>query len=868
MLDLDQTRRFLRALSLAPDDNVFAFQTVDDPEDEELPHLRKVLNGFFRDLERDLISGNEHRAGIFVTINRTNGQGRKETDIVGLRAVFIDSDDGPIDPKLFSIQPNIIVTTKHGQHAYWLLEQGEDRSAFRGVQIALAKHFGTDPSIKDLPRVMRLPGFLHHKSEPFLVTLDCCDEEPRHTIAEIIDAFSLTIEEEKRVVTAGPSKDIGKYGDKLKRCEAYLQRMPLYAGVSSNRSDACYKVSATCGDFAVLGGEKQALVDRWNSRNSDPLKDHEIAKVINNEIKHRKNQVGCKLDRPDFGGPIDENPPEHKGWEDRRRDGDKDSTIGLSGKPPRIGPPEDPDGWENSINAPSPDYEEEERHSFKQSRRRKGKESGSTRVVIDDGSDEEVNESAKDDEERIGVSAEDASREDRLIYCDSEMKPYLISKRLIDEYEIRREDSGAVYLYANSRWNQTTDKLIRRLAHQYTTMNKATPKTIAAAVSGALDRRHFNRIEWNQLKDEEIPLKNGVLNFMTGEIRGHDHKDYLERYAPFDYSPSETCPIFEQCLEDWLPGMDQEKSALQEFFGYCLMAHARYKKALMLYGGPNTGKSQVCKVVQELVGGSDFTCSIYPDSMNDPRALAPIKGKAINIIYDLPKNSTLQDGGFKQLVSTGETISIDPKNIHPEQYTPSCKHIFATNNLPTISDSTDAVYTRLLLIHFDHAVPESKQDPLLQEKFEKEMPGILNWAIEGARRLYSSNGRWGVVKSSQEMIAEYKRMQNPVHDFIEESGWVIKDDEGSISIHELRMLFNNYHGTRPWTKKAIRERISSLGYKESRVGTKRGVRGLRESDEIRKAREIRERAANSDQVNLPGFDNTSDTDRALRRRRY
>ena len=42
---------------------------------------------------------------------------------------------------------------------------------FESVQKTLIARFDGDPAVHDLPRVMRLPGFYHHKHEPFLVRI-------------------------------------------------------------------------------------------------------------------------------------------------------------------------------------------------------------------------------------------------------------------------------------------------------------------------------------------------------------------------------------------------------------------------------------------------------------------------------------------------------------------------------------------------------------------------------------------------------------------------------------------------------------------------------------------------------------------------
>ena len=50
---------------------------------------------------------------------------------------------------------------------------------FGAVQKAIAARFNGDKSVHDLPRVMRLPGFIHRKGEPFPSHLvQTSDDEP------------------------------------------------------------------------------------------------------------------------------------------------------------------------------------------------------------------------------------------------------------------------------------------------------------------------------------------------------------------------------------------------------------------------------------------------------------------------------------------------------------------------------------------------------------------------------------------------------------------------------------------------------------------------------------------------------------------
>jgi hypothetical protein len=57
-----------------------------------------------------------------------------------------------------------------GRHGYWK-PNGIALGAFRPTQQLISNRFNGDPAVKDLPRVMRLPGFWHRKGEPFMVRI-------------------------------------------------------------------------------------------------------------------------------------------------------------------------------------------------------------------------------------------------------------------------------------------------------------------------------------------------------------------------------------------------------------------------------------------------------------------------------------------------------------------------------------------------------------------------------------------------------------------------------------------------------------------------------------------------------------------------
>ena len=150
----------------------------------------------------------EERAGVFVTVNATDGKGRQAHNVVRVRAVFVDLDGAPLAPILAAApEPHIVVESSSGRfHAYWLCDDCP-LDQFRRVQQALARKFSGDPSVIDLSRVMRLPSFRHLKGAAH--TRRVIDElgttAPPYVLADIVRALALEIRPDAAPGGQGPA---------------------------------------------------------------------------------------------------------------------------------------------------------------------------------------------------------------------------------------------------------------------------------------------------------------------------------------------------------------------------------------------------------------------------------------------------------------------------------------------------------------------------------------------------------------------------------------------------------------------------------------------------------------------------------------
>jgi len=167
--DMDQAARFLDLLD--PKATSWTFQTFDDNPTRKDQSLARVFHGTLEEHAKTLTMLQARGAGVFVTVNETDGKGRKAENISRVRASFLDLDGAPLDPVRVWEEPHIICETSPGRyHTFWLVDDCP-LEAFRQVQKDLIQTFGGDKSVHDLPRVMRLPGFWHLKDDPYMVRM-------------------------------------------------------------------------------------------------------------------------------------------------------------------------------------------------------------------------------------------------------------------------------------------------------------------------------------------------------------------------------------------------------------------------------------------------------------------------------------------------------------------------------------------------------------------------------------------------------------------------------------------------------------------------------------------------------------------------
>jgi RecA-family ATPase len=248
-VDLEMARRFLT--SLDEEAEAFTFQTFTDRKDRPLPDpLARTLTGNLEELHETLVSLNEAGAGVFVTVNETDGTGRRKENIVRVRALWQEADRGD-EPEL-PLEPHIVVESSPGKyHRYVLAEMPLE--AFEATQERLVQDYGSDPAAKDRARVLRVPGFFHLKNpeRPHLVRIVHESGERPYPWERIREAFP-PVERAARPAPANTPQDMHEVRSALFAIAPDLEYLQWLAVLMALHS-------------AYPGEDGMALADEWSA---------------------------------------------------------------------------------------------------------------------------------------------------------------------------------------------------------------------------------------------------------------------------------------------------------------------------------------------------------------------------------------------------------------------------------------------------------------------------------------------------------------------------------------------------------------------------------------------------------------------------
>lgn len=379
---------------------------------------------------------------------------------------------------------------------------------------------------------------------------------------------------------------------------------------------------------------------------------------------------------------------------------------------------------------------------------------------------------------------------------EDKLTTYFLAKNFIASQFLSKEGDfllkyykGIYFTYQNGFWKEIEDEILNSLIVRYIytfdalknhQIKKLREDVFVSVQSMVID--NTEDFSWSDRNNEGskgkvlINLKNGLLdvekylNNKEGYLLDHSPKFFSTIQLPFEFNKYSICPIWLDFLDEIFED-EGIKKLIQEWFGYNLIADTSMQKFLILYGQGANGKGVLTLVLQLLLGKENVShLSLEAFSSNNQFILFHTFNKLANITNEINDVTKTSEGILKAFVS-GDYFTSDRKYKTPISFKPTARLTFTTNVLPRISDRSDGIARRLIIIPMSKQfLDEKKQDKrLVNEEFwlkSNELNGILLWALEGLRSL-KNRGQFELPSSVMEAVKDYLKQANPTQEFLE-----------------------------------------------------------------------------------------------------
>ena len=816
--------------SLFNADEKVCLRVFEDRDEGIFPGAKySVECGKFASMEDVLRNHNAMNRGIFYTVNFG---GHSDEDITRVNAQFVEMDHASFEEQqkridAFPLPPSMIIKTRKSLHTYWFVRDGEV-SCFRNIQKQLVKHFEGDPMCVNESRVMRLPGFNHCKQEPIEVTCILFHPERRYTqqqISELMPPVEDVPVERKKGSEEGLNIVLHEC-DFIKHCAADAATLPehdWYAMITNlapfeGGTDMIHRLSSSYPTYSE--DETQKKINHFLDSGTRPMtcktigeKGYKCPRMVSGECTCKAPAALCYLPMSVDGlrAVIAELPISGDDMKDLRTVTDfvhkylynQDASIA-----------------EGIIN-----YELKERFKLKTNILRSL--SGEYRQVskkYQSGLKARMHKV----EETLPLWYE-PTEAGGLRFLPGVLADHLSEEQLVfyaAEQHYRYE--GGVYREMTEMQAQkvTRDKMI---SHEC----KMSQITDAEKQWRLNIQRSIHELNSNPYI---INLKNGLYNVLEDTLVPHTPDYYSTVQLNVSYNPDAECPRFRQYLEEVI---DQSQIPLiQEMMGYFLVPVTRGQKCFVIVGEGGAGKSQLLLVLNDILLGKENVSNVSWQALNERFKTAELFGKLANIFADLPTRNIDDNGIFKALVGE-DYLTVEKKNKNPFSFQSTARLLFSCNNIPkNYGDRSEGFYRRLIIIRFDHAVPEDKKDPDLLDKLRLEADGIFLFALEGLKRLMANHYRFSETEANKAELQQYREDSDSVLSFVKdccETG----DDAfvcGSTELFNAYKAYCEESGLKPYAqKKFIQQMLSSCPGAEKGVdktGRRRVIRRVKIGDAL------------------------------------
>lgn len=296
-----------------------------------------------------------------------------------------------------------------------------------------------------------------------------------------------------------------------------------------------------------------------------------------------------------------------------------------------------------------------------------------------------------------------------------------------------------------------------------------------------------------------VSFQNGLLRLDSGLLVPHTPDEFVTYGIQCDYLRSGyyECPNFDAFLYHTTGGNMELIERVWQIIGYILTPDTGAKAFFLFQGVPNSGKSVLTWLIQELFN-PEAVSNLDVHALNEKFAVSSLAGKALCISPDLPSGPLDDKATSKLKQLTGDDmISADVKFKERVQFRTTAKIIVVTNHALTTRQHDEAFNERIVVVPFQYSVEKEQRDPFLRDRLKLELSAIATKAIAAYGKL---------VQNHYHFAGDYRPntivgltcdgdMRGCVIEFLQR--YFVADENGVTFMEDAYNLFIELYGSIP-----------------------------------------------------------------------
>ena len=279
---------------------------------------------------------------------------------------------------------------------------------------------------------------------------------------------------------------------------------------------------------------------------------------------------------------------------------------------------------------------------------------------------------------------------------------------------------------------------------------------------------------------------------------------------------------------------------LQRAIGYALTGDTREQCLFILHGNGSNGKSTLLNAITAMFG-EDYAINTPTETLMARKGegvrndIAALNGARLVTAIEAEKDQRLAESLVKGMTGSDKMTA---RFLYGEffSFIPEFKLFLATNHKPQIKGTDNAIWRRIRLIPFIVTIDEGEKDKALPEKLLSELPGILNWAIEGCLQ-WQKEGL-GVPEEVKAATDEYRVEMDVMEDYLSER--CVRGKGFKELNKEVREDYKSWCSSaseKPESPKAFTIQMNAHGFTTKRSGPNgeyewHGLKLIRDIDDV------------------------------------